>query len=314
MTDRTLDRWLGYGVLLVIALTAVLTWWVHGQAGKPPVVVQSSDVTVLTSAQEYEPKPIPPLRAPCGITIIGTRFYIVGDRDCVAVPRNGVPQRYALPINTAPTAMASDGQVNIYIGLGDHIGVYHAGWQRITEWPARAKMHITGLAVGKDAVWAADAGNKVVVGYDFTGKVIATLGAKDAAKGVPGLETPGGHLDVAVTPTGEIAVTNPGRHQIEFYDKTGKLLRRWGKASGSPGGFSGCCNPVALTVLRDGSVVTAEKGQSRLQRFSADGIYRETVAVLKSGSDWDMTTINGCELVLLDVKSKCIRLYAMSLP
>jgi hypothetical protein len=137
--------------------------------------------------------------------------------------------------------------------------------------------------------------------------VIATLGAKDAGNS---LLTPGGQLDVAVTPCGEIAVTNPGRHRVDFYDTGEKLLRSRGMASSEAGGFSGCCNPVSITAVTPNDLITAEKGQRRLQRFTSAGA-ATVIAPLPAGSAWDLATFDDGKILVLDPTAKCVRVYEM---
>ena len=45
----------------------------------------------------------------------------------------------------------------------------------------------------------------------------------------------------------------------------------WGQAGPMNSDFCGCCNPVAIALASNGSIITAEKTIPRLKLYSADG-------------------------------------------
>jgi hypothetical protein len=160
----------------------------------------------------------------------------------------------------------------VYAGYRDHVEVYDPKGKRLATWDALAgKPYLTGLAVGPDDVFAADAGNRVVWRYDLDGKCKGKIGEKDRDRNVPGLILPSPFLDVEIGLDGLLRVNNPGRHRVELYSFDGELELSWGKASMGIQGFCGCCNPVNLAVLDDGRVVTFEKGLPRVKVYSAHG-------------------------------------------
>jgi len=79
-----------------------------------------------------------------------------------------------------------------------------------------------------------------------------------------------------------LRVNNPGRHQVEAYTFDGELEGTWGKPSIATEGFCGCCNPIALTVLPDGRIVTCEKGIPRVKVYDASGEFESVVAGVES--------------------------------
>jgi len=140
------------------------------------------------------------------------------------------------------------------------------------------KAWLSGIAAGKDAVFAADAGNRVIWRYDREGKVHNRIGDKDAARGIPGLIVPSPYLQVALGKDGLLRVNNTGRHQIEVYTPEGDLEFHWGKPGGSIEGFCGCCNPIGFALLPDGRYLTCEKGMPRVKLYSAQGEFEGVVA------------------------------------
>ncbi|MEK7685659.1 MAG: hypothetical protein AAB466_09580 [Verrucomicrobiota bacterium] len=174
-------------------------------------------------------------------------------------------------------AVAADG--TIFVGLRDHLEVYHHKGQRTAVWesPGR-KTWFTGLAVGENDVFAADAGNRLVLRYDRSGKLIGRIGEKNQERNIPGFIVPSPFFDLEIARDGLLRVTNPGRHRVEAYTFNGDLEFAWGKASAAIDGFCGCCNPISLAMLSDGRYVTCEKGLPRVKVYGADGTFESVVA------------------------------------
>ncbi|MCW5553002.1 MAG: hypothetical protein KIS67_12685 [Verrucomicrobiae bacterium] len=171
----------------------------------------------------------------------------------------------------------------IYIGLRDHIEVFDAKGQRQATWdsPAR-KTWFTGLALVKDEVIAADAGNRVLLRYDRAGKLLDRLGARDRERNVPGFTVPSPHLIVRLAPDGLLRVNNPGRHRVEAYSLDGDFVLAWGQPGMGIRTFCGCCNPINFTLLPDGRFVTCEKGLPRVKIYSLQGEFESVVAGTES--------------------------------
>ena len=174
-------------------------------------------------------------------------------------------------------AVAKDGSV--YVSLRDHVEVFDTRGQRRAVWDAPGKRTwFSGLAVGENDVYAADAGSRVLVRYDRSGKLAGRIGEKNPARHIPGFVIPSPYFDVEVHRDGLLRVTNPGRHRVEAYTVEGDLELSWGRASAAIDGFCGCCNPVNLAVLPAGGIVTCEKGLPRVKVYSVDGRFESVVA------------------------------------
>jgi len=205
-------------------------------------------------------------------------LYIAGKRGIVILNLAGA--RLDEIILSAPArcvAVGVDGA--IYAGLRDHIEVFDRKGQRTATWESPGKKAwLTGLAVSDRDVFAADAGNRVVLRYDKAGKLAGRIGEKNKDRNVPGLIVPSPYLDVAYGHDGLLRVNNPGRHCIEVYTPEGDLELSWGKPSASIEGFCGCCNPIAVHLLPDGRYLTCEKGLPRVKIYSAQGQFECVVA------------------------------------
>jgi hypothetical protein len=206
------------------------------------------------------------------------RLYLAAGHEVLALDRQGIPT--AVIHCDAPVrciTVAADGAR--YLGFKDHVEVFDADGQRTERWePLAGRPYLTGLAAGESDLFAADAGNRVILRYDRSGKLLSRIGERNRARNVPGLVVPSACLDVEIAPDGLLRVNNPGRHRVEIYTFAGDLEFSWGRASAAIDGFCGCCNPVNLELLPDGRCVTFEKGLPRVKVYSTDGQLESVVA------------------------------------
>jgi hypothetical protein len=210
------------------------------------------------------------------------RLYVAAKNGVSVLDRSGGRvDELALPGPARCVSLAQDGTV--YVGLRDHLEVFDRKGGRLASWDSPGKkVWFSGLAVGENEVFAADAGNRVVLRYDRSGKLIGRIGEKNKERNIPGLIVPSPYLDVALGRDGLLRVNNPGRHCVEGYTVSGDLEFSWGKPSAGIAGFCGCCNPVGLALLPDGRAVTCEKGMPRVKVYSAAGSFECVVAGVES--------------------------------
>jgi hypothetical protein len=197
--------------------------------------------------------------------------------------------------------VADDG--TIYVGLEDHIEVFDAKGGRRAVWDSPGKKTwFSGLALGESELFAADSGNRVVLRYDKSGKVIGRIGEKDKERNIPGIVLPSPYLDVQMGRDGLLRVNNTGRHRVEVYTVSGDLEASWGKPSAAIEGFCGCCNPVGLRMLPDGRHVTCEKGLPRVKIYTAEGKFESVVAGPESfPENWRKCSLADCTVGGLDI-------------
>jgi hypothetical protein len=183
----------------------------------------------------------------------------------------------ALNAPVRSVTVAKDG--TIFAALRDHIEVFDRKGKQLAKWEAApGKPWLTSLAVGENDLFAADAGNRIVLRYDRSGKVVGRIGGKDKDRSIPGFIIPSPYFDVKIHPDGLLRVNNPGRHRVEAYSFDGDFEGSWGTPGGAIGKFCGCCNPINLAVLPDGRIVTCEKGLPRVKVYSAAGEFDSVVA------------------------------------
>jgi len=188
-------------------------------------------------------------------------------------------QQLEIDLTGPARCVATAGDGTIYAALRDHVEVFDPKGRRLGAWETPGpKTWFTGLAAGEAGIFAADAGNRVIVHYDKAGKVVKRIGAKNKERNIPGLIVPSPYLDVQLGGDGLLRVNNPGRHCVETYTTDGELEFSWGKPSAAIRGFCGCCNPISVAVLPGGGCVTCEKGLPRVKVYTVEGEFKSVVA------------------------------------
>jgi hypothetical protein len=204
--------------------------------------------------------------------------YIAAGNSVSVLDREGT-RIIEIALGTAARCVAVAGDGTIYVGTRDHVEVFDAKGKRLATWDSPGKRTwFTGLAVGENDVFAADAGNRVVLRYDKSGKLAGRIGEKNKERNIPGIIMPSPYLDVKLSRDGLLRLNNTGRHRVEAYTPGGDLESSWGKPSAGIEGFCGCCNPVGLAMLPDGRCVTCEKGLPRVKVYSTEGVFESVVA------------------------------------
>jgi len=212
------------------------------------------------------------------ITILpDEQIYIAGDKSIKIFNKNG-DMLNEIPLAEEPMCLSVT-KDKLYVGMPDHLEVYDHQGKRLSSWESPGeRARLTSIDVYKDNVLVADAGNRLVVRYDTTGKVLNYIGEKNKDRNIPGFIIPSPYFDLAVAGDGLLRVVNPGRLKIEAYTLEGDLEFSWGESSSKIEGFIGCCNPVNFTLLADDSVVTCEKGITRVKIYEPMGNFKGVVA------------------------------------
>lgn len=181
-------------------------------------------------------------------------------------------------------AVGTDG--TIFLGFRDHIEVFDAQGRRQATWEsAGKKAWFTGIAVGENDVFASDAGGRVILRYDKSGKLLRRIGEKSKERNIPGFIIPSPFFHAELSRDGLLRVNNPGRHRMELYTEDGDFEGSWGVTSMGIKGFCGCCNPINFALLPDGRYVTCEKGLPRVKIYSATGEFESVVAGVETFSE-----------------------------
>jgi DNA-binding beta-propeller fold protein YncE len=73
-------------------------------------------------------------------------------------------------------------------------------------------------------------------------------------------------VDVAVNAAGLVYVVDQYHHRIQYFDKKGDYLAAWGGKGDILGRFNG---PTGVAIASDNSILVADWGNHRIQKFSA---------------------------------------------
>ncbi|GAJ05094.1 unnamed protein product, partial [marine sediment metagenome] len=202
-------------------------------------------------------------------------------------------------LDSSPRCITVSKNGKIYIGMKDHVQVYDGNKKRLASWQhLNGDAVLTSIAVFKNDIFVADAGNRIVLRYDTNGKLLNRIGGKNKERNIPGFVIPSPYFDLAIAGDGLLRVVNPGRHRIEAYTFDGDLEFWWGVYSPNIEGFCGCCNPVNFAILEDGSFVTAEKGLVRVKVYDVDGNFAGVVAGPEQ-------LIEPCEAKICQIPANC---------
>jgi hypothetical protein len=212
----------------------------------------------------------------------GDTLYVCAGSYVTAMSREGA-RGMEIPLSEAARCVAVAEDRTIFVGLRDHVEVFDAKGQRRAIWDSLGKKSwLTALAVSESDLFAADSGNRVVLRYDKSGKLVSRIGEKNKEHDVPGFVIPSPYLDVEIARDGLLRVNNPGRHRVEAYTFSGDFEGAWGKPAMGMDSFCGCCNPIGLALLADGRFVTCEKGLPRVKIYSDQGRFESVVAGTES--------------------------------
>ena len=279
---------LGMALIAAMVVFRVDTWGDRGSGLSPRFEFDVSELVAvdpdLVSHSETAQVPVGMQSVQAIAATSDGRFLVAGDRAVQIFQADGtMAQAFSVPDEPRCLAVAGDDHDfpgRIYVGLASRVEVFDASGQPIATWSEGLDQNtlLTSLAVFEDNVLAADAGNRVVVRWDATGRLLGTIGEPDAQRGIDGFVIPSEHFDIVVPTDGVLRVVNPGAQRIEAFTLDGSPLGHWGEASARIEGFFGCCNPSHLTVLADGRFVTSEKGLPRVKLYSPQGEFESVIA------------------------------------
>lgn len=207
-------------------------------------------------------------------------LYILYRDHLQAIDSSGI-ERLKMPLADTAIALGVSpyGDHEIFIAFNNYIERYDRLGHSIQQWDTiPGNPYPTSLAFTEEAVYVADAGNRIIHQYAYDGTPIKVIEGKGRIEGNYGFIIPSPYFEVLVDPYGELWAVNSGLHQFENYTDNGSLRAFWGEPSFGIAGFTGCCNPVHAAVLPDGSFVTSEKGLTRIKIHKPSGEFDCVVA------------------------------------
>jgi len=126
------------------------------------------------------------------------------------------------------------------------------------------------VAVGPREAYVIDQGNYQVDRFSRTGRYRGSFGR--FGRGPGELVTPYG---IALNPAGNVLyVTDHVKHEVMIFGTRGGLAATFGSPGVGPGQF---LKPAGVAVGPDGTVFVADRCNRRVQRFTPDGRYLESI-------------------------------------
>jgi len=167
----------------------------------------------------------------------------------------------------------------------------------IASWGADMFILPHGLKVDNaDNVWVTDLSLHQVFQLTHDGKLMKVLGTK----GIPGTDDK--HFnkptDLAFATDGSLYVSDGyGNNRVVKFSPKGDFLVEWGRKGSKPGEFD---LPHGITVDSEGRVYVADRSNSRIQVFDADGKFLYEWKSSELGRPWGLTVGSDGYLYVVD--------------
>lgn len=180
--------------------------------------------------------------------------------------------------------VAVDSRDRVYVfNRGEHpMIVFDKEGQFLDAWGEGVFTSPHGIFIdGRDRIWCADNHDHTVRLFSPAGEHLMTLGEPHRPAdtgfrfGAAPVERAGGPFNmvtnVAAGPDGDLYVSDGyGNARVHRYAPDGTLKASWGEPGRGPGQFN---LPHSIVVDRRGQVYVADRENSRIQIFTADGEY-----------------------------------------
>ena len=251
-----------------------------------------------------------------GMAAWKSRIYVSGDNRLSAFDPDGtLLWSRELP---GQARCLTGGNGVLYLGMIDYVAVYDPEGNELSTWASLGERAIiTSLAAAGSLVYAADAGNHVVMCYNDSGKLEKILeGADDTGFIIPSpyFDLAAGAGTAGAGTEDSVWVVNPGRHRLEHFNRDGTFLSAWGRSGFGLKDFSGCCNPIHMALLPGGGFVTAEKGIPRIKVYNTAGEFQcvaaEPAQFKTNTVAADLAVMTNGDILLLDPGVSAVRIFS----
>ena len=182
-----------------------------------------------------------------------------------------------------PRGIAIDSNDLVYVvdTLNNRIQVFDTQGDFIRQWGSSGVspdkfQWPTGIAIDKqDRIYIADSQNFAVKVFDINGFFLLSF----EGEGING-----NHFDVgedfkwvnhiAISPAGELFVSDFQKHRISAFDTSGRRLRYWGEEGSEPGQLK---HPRGLSFDQTGLLYVTDSGNNRIQLFNQQGEFVQAI-------------------------------------
>jgi uncharacterized protein (TIGR03663 family) len=206
-------------------------------------------------------------------------------------------------------AVGSDGRVYVVEGRANRVSVFNPDGTFSSSFggPGQGDGQFQepwGVAVAPNGnVYVADTWNHRIEYFDPNGKFLGKWGQLGDAKGSTSTDQGvfWGPREVAISPSGEVFVTDTGNKRIQVFGLDGTFKRMFGGVGSAPGQFN---EEVGLTLDGQGNLWVADTWNNRIQKLSPDG---DPLASIPVPSGWESQAVTNKPYVAADSQG---RVYA----
>lgn len=213
------------------------------------------------------------------------------------------------PVLTDPKNVAVGPDQRLYVveGKASRVSVFNPDGTIAASWGSPGQgdgqfQEPWGIAVAPDGnVYVADTWNHRVQYFDPQGTFLGKWGRLGDAKGQTdtGQGVFWGPRSIAISPKGEVFVTDTGNKRIQVFDLTGGFKRMFGGAGSAPGQFN---EEVGLALDAQGAVWVADAWNARLQQISSDGTPLAQIPV----TGWESQNVSNKPYLSTDSKGRVV--------
>jgi DNA-binding beta-propeller fold protein YncE len=173
-------------------------------------------------------------------------------------------------------AVGTDGRVYVVEGRASRVTVLNGDGSFSASWgtPGAGDGQFQepwGIAVAPDGnVYVADTWNHRIQYFDSSGKFLGKWGRLADAKGRTDTEQGAfwGPRSIAISPGGEVFVTDTGNKRVQVFDLQGNFKRMFGGEGTAPGQFR---EQVGITIDAQGNLWVADTWNGRIQKVDPNG-------------------------------------------
>ncbi len=183
--------------------------------------------------------------------------------------------------------------------IGVECAVYNEKGEKKTQFTCDGITTAAGVRVMDGKLFVSDSKNGVIGIFDAkTGKQLSQI---------KNLRQCCGMLDFTLNDQKQLVVANLGAFRVEAYDLKGISVKSFGKRGRDINSFHGCCNPVSVSCLKSGAIVTAEKDPTQIKVFSKDGAKQiDGIEELVKGCSYIPMTVDSDDNLYLASREKGI--------
>jgi len=179
-------------------------------------------------------------------------------------------------------AVAKDGSIYVADQGNNRIEKFDANGKFLLKWGSKGSEDgqfdtPSGVAIDQAGnVWVTDLWNHRVEEFDPNGKFLRKFGSYANAQGQA---QPGqffGPRYLAISPSGDVYVSDTGNKRIQRFKPDGTFVSVFGTGGAGPGQFE---EPMGLAFDAQGNLYVADTWNRRIQKLSADGTFESLIPV-----------------------------------